>query len=201
MKKKKVIKNFQSFIDLEEFYISNLTLPIHKEMEETKNILCSKEITNEGKAKCLIRNAHQKHLIWHKENYKIVINKLAQSKLWERSYNNFEELYDTVEKEIMNLKGVGPLTVFDVSKRIGNVLRIEPIEYIYISRGAKKGAENLLGEKIKEERLPVEKFKRFFPSLSPLHIENVLCILKGYFIKNGINPNHEQEITIYLPKN
>ncbi|MCH5242611.1 MAG: hypothetical protein J1F67_09355 [Muribaculaceae bacterium] len=197
MKSKKIKRKFDSLDELVDFYINNITLPLKKELEETKEIILFPENKDQEKARALLRNAHQKHLIWRKEAYDKVVSKLMDAKHWNNNYKDFEDLYENVEETIHNFKYVGDLTVFDVAKRIGNAIGIQPKEFVYLSRGAKQGAEILLGERIKEKRLPVEKFRKYFPSLSPIHIENILCIMKEYFIKDGIDITKEYELKIY----
>ncbi len=104
---------------------------------------------------------------------------------WRYSPKNttFEDLYAEVEKR---MKGIpfcqGPLTVYDVSLRIGKCLGIEPKVFVYLSAGAKIGARRLLNQK----KLKNIESVSFFPS--PLcnepciYIEDILCTFKDVFL-------------------
>lgn len=85
--------------------------------------------------------------------------------------------------ELIRIKGIGDLTVYDTAVRIGYSFGLHP-EKVYIHRGAKTGAKNLLGRKAVHGRkflymheLPIE-----FQSLTPMEVENCLCIYKNSFL-------------------
>ena len=49
-------------------------------------------------------------------------------------FDNFEELYDYVEKNIIGIKGVGAVMVYDVALCLGERMepQVVPLEYVYI---------------------------------------------------------------------
>ena len=60
------------------------------------------------------------------------------------------------------------------------------------------GAEALLGRSISNDdfRLSVEEFIPYFRDLSATHIENILCIMKDYFVAQGITPCEAKRFNI-----
>lgn len=95
---------------------------------------------------------------------------------------DFEELINTVEKYTKNIEGIGKLTIYDTSLRIGFFLGIYP-KKIYLHAGTRKGALHLLGkEKIKGRKfLLKEELPKEFRELEPYEIEDILCIFKDKF--------------------
>ncbi len=87
---------------------------------------------------------------------------------------NFAMLHDLVEQEIGAIKGIGALTVYDISHRIGAHFGKAP-ERVYLHAGTKKGAAvfGLGGDSIDPWNLPFP-----FSRLTPAEIEDCLCIYK-----------------------
>ncbi|BAU27103.1 hypothetical protein DFP93_104191 [Aneurinibacillus soli] len=111
------------------------------------------------------------------------------------SLKDFDEL-----RELITIKGIGDLTVYDTADRIGYAFGLHP-EKVYIHRGAKTGAKNLLGRKAVRGRkflyiheLPVE-----FQNLTPREAENCLCIYKDSFL-TGKLPKPKKSCNGKLPK-
>lgn len=102
-------------------------------------------------------------------------------------YYYFEELIDDVKKCVV--KGIGDLTVYDTARRIGHVLplAVYPQRYVYLARGAKIGAEKLLGRPV-SFREPIDVFKPFFGDLPSICVEDILCIFHNFYIKGGVVP-------------
>ena len=105
---------------------------------------------------------------------------LKKSGILNRKFNDFEELYDAVKKLLVPavFKGDG-LAIYDIALRLGQLFnpKIEPRDYVYLSCGAKKAAEALLGRKVKF-REPISVFDPYFPGCSATDIEDILCIYK-----------------------
>ncbi len=145
--------------------------------------------------KRLVRGVHQHRLT--NDAINTAIEKLDLDKLFLRChFDNFEELHKYVSDRILSIKGISHLTVYDTALRIGSVLtpQIMPKDYVYLSRGALKGAKNLLaqnGKRLKLDnkiRLCTKVFQQFFSSFESADIEVMLCIYKDFFIFNGLNP-------------
>ena len=87
---------------------------------------------------------------------------------------DFTELYRLVENEIGIIRGVGPLTVYDVAHRIGTFLGKRPT-VVYLHAGTKAGAAalGLRGAMINTSSLPAA-----FSRLTAAEIEDCLCIYK-----------------------
>lgn len=98
---------------------------------------------------------------------------------------DFEQLYDFVASVIADIKGIGPLTVYDTAKRIGHLFDnpIYPEQYVYLSAGALDGAKVLLPNLKLKLREPRKLFEPFFCGLPSIFIEDMLCIFKNSFAK------------------
>lgn len=183
---------FSNWDELLNFYKENYEELLELEMLTTQAVCKSKEFSDNEKAEFLVMGGHQRRLNWHPEQKNEAIEMLSQSKLWEKSFKDFEELYQKVKETIGGIKYIGPLTVYDVAKRIGSAQDTHPEKFVYLSCGAREGAENLLGPKVNIGRYPVEIFSKYFKDLSPSHVENILCVLKKAFIKDGINKAYDK---------
>jgi hypothetical protein len=89
---------------------------------------------------------------------------------------SFEELHDRVAESIGRIRGIGALTVYDVSFRIGAFLGVMP-RRVYLHGGALAGARALDAAFQAGPRRP-EAFPRWFRALEPWEIENCLCVYK-----------------------
>lgn len=125
------------------------------------------------------RHAHQRRIPGHVLALAERHLQRAAGKL--RNAACFRELHDAVEQEIGSIKGIGPLTVYDVSQRIGAFFGIEP-DAVYLHAGTRDGARafGLSGKYIARTQLP-----RAFLKLSPGEIEDCLCIYKDQL--RGLN--------------
>lgn len=108
-------------------------------------------------------------------------------------FNNFEDLYDTVESIIKSIRGIGDLAIYDISVRIGNhqTPKILPSEYVYIHAGTRTGAEKALGRRINVKRLPIGTFSHipYLNGMNALEIEDFLCIYKNVIPHSTSNGN------------
>lgn len=92
-----------------------------------------------------------------------------------RSAKSFEELHAIVQQAIGGIKGIGVLTVYDISHRLGAYLGLEP-DLVYLHRGTRDGARALgLGGK---NTLDPSELPAPFSRLKPYEIEDCLCIYK-----------------------
>ena len=188
---------FSTFEELVGFYESDLQLPLLKELALCRAAV-KLPLDNRRKAEILLMGGHQWHLNIRKraEAKNDIIEKLAETKLWERKYTCFEDIYKDVVKAVDGILYAGALTRYDVAKRIGFCCGVEP-EQVYLHSGARIGAKRLLGiERLSGDTLPVEKFHKFFPTLSALHIENLLCIAKDLFAEGRICEDKELDSDI-----
>ena len=188
---------FSTFEELVGFYESDLQLPLLKELALCRAAV-KLPLDNRRKAEILLMGGHQWHLNIRKraKAKDHIIGQLEESKLWERKYTNFEEVYEAVAAAIGATRYVGDLTLYDVAKRIGFCCGHEP-EQVYLHGGARVGARNLLGvTRLYGKKKSVGQFGKFFPTLSALHIENILCIAKELFAKGRICEDKELDSDI-----
>jgi hypothetical protein len=93
---------------------------------------------------------------------------------------DFSALHRVVEGEIGSMKGIGTLTVYDISHRIGAHFGKAP-GLVYLHAGTRAGARvfDISGDSFNPEALP-----KAFLRLAPSEIEDCLCIYKDE-LRNG----------------
>ncbi len=124
------------------------------------------------------RNNHQRRL--KMKDLKYFTENLMKKEAEIRTSGKFEKLLTIVES--CKVKGNGELTCYDVANRIGCKIGVYP-KKVYLHAGTKKGAERLLGFKIRKKH--IEKLDLPDPlrdsSLTCAEIEDILCIYKEKF--------------------
>lgn len=181
---KKII-NVNSFSELVDIYNKYQRNGMIIELESTALLLQSANFTNEEKAEILLMGGHQWHLrMSSKKAFRDNILKiLAQAKLWNNNYNSFEDLYKDVDKLFCKTKYIGPLTKYDIAKRLSNSIinPCPPSTFTYLASHSLDGARILFGEKVVKKSaismlIKTAKFTHYFGNMSALDIENILCI-------------------------
>ena len=117
---------------------------------------------------------------------KEAIKNLNKVNILSVKYNNFEVLYADVRNAIGMIKGIGDLTIYDTALRLGFIMFpiVLPGEYIYLARGAKRGAEKLLGKTV-HFREHISIFTPYFGNLSNHFIEDFLCVMEDFLCMGG----------------
>ena len=160
----------------------------HGHWNELNNVLKFK-LSHSSKKKALlamcVKGAHQYCI--SKQSIKDAVIILTKAKILSTKYNNFEVLYDDVKNAIGNIKGIGDLTIYDTALRIGFIMYpiVLPNEYVYLARGAKRGAENLLGKTV-HYREHISIFAPYFGNLSSHFVEDFLCVMEDFLSKGGV---------------
>ncbi|WP_282774577.1 hypothetical protein [Phaeodactylibacter xiamenensis] len=126
------------------------------------------------------RNGHQRRL--KKLDLEKFAANLIDNKDKIEAAKTFDELLKVVES--CKIKGVGELTCYDTANRIGAKLKLKP-DLIYLHAGTKKGAEKLLGMKLRDKCIRKVDLPAPFQTdeLTPAEIEDILCIYKDRFDK------------------
>jgi len=88
----------------------------------------------------------------------------------------FAELHDTVREVIGDIRGIGPLTIYDTALRIGAYLGLEPGK-VYLHAGTREGAKSL-GFGPRRRYLQLSELPEPFHNLKPREVEDCLCIYK-----------------------
>lgn len=88
----------------------------------------------------------------------------------------FHQLLEEVDKEIGGIDGIGTLTVYDISTRLGAFLQLEP-DRVYLHCGTRDGARHLLPVAGRTWIWPNE-LPTAFSALRPRELEDCLCIFK-----------------------
>lgn len=103
--------------------------------------------------------------------------------------SDFEQLYSCISSIIGGINGIGNLTIYDVSLRIGIRNNLPPKNYVYLHAGPRISAKCL--QKIgiislprkQTPRVPISVFSKFCPGMSSKDIEHNLCIKKKKILK------------------
>lgn len=184
--------SFSTFEEMIAVYLQSGFIGLEAELDFFRKLGAKNDVSDAIKAEAVLTGYHQRYLNFGKAKpFKdVAMARLVSSQLWNKSFVNFEMLYDAVSDSLKNISYIKDITKYDVAKRIGAMLgnEIQPQKFVYIQNGAKIGAEALLEKSISKDvfRLSVEEFTPYFRSLSATHIENILCIMKDYFVAEGI---------------
>ena len=127
--------------------------------------------------------------VQRKKLVKDAVGSLVKANVLSFSGGDFEDLYDKVKGAIGALPGVGLLVLYDTTKMIGHILspKVLPEKYVYTQSGAKVGAKTLLGVSRMGMRVPTSLLHPYFPKVSSIYIEDILCIYKKWFVKGGVS--------------
>jgi hypothetical protein len=86
---------------------------------------------------------------------------------------SFEQLYDVVAKA--SPWGIGPMSKYAVTERVGAYLGIKPEAYLYVHAGPLQGWKRLTGHAPPEGRVPVSSLPPPLRRIELYHVENLLC--------------------------
>lgn len=89
---------------------------------------------------------------------------------------NFDDLFNLLERLLVPIKGVGELYVYDTALRIGAKIGLLPRK-VYLHAGTRVGAK-ALGLDGKAKAIEVSQLPDWLHQLEPHEIEDVLCIFK-----------------------
>jgi hypothetical protein len=90
-------------------------------------------------------------------------------------FNSFESIYSWIKSVTDRVKGLGVTTAYDVARRLGAWLNMQPT-MVYLHAGAAEGAKKLV---IKGETVSLNDFPQEIQKLGATHAENFLCIYKN----------------------
>lgn len=117
-----------------------------------------------------------------REKLRTYYNKLLRYAKAIETCNSFDDLYKKLEEGY--IKGIGLLTMYDIAIRIAAFMEkncskttIFP-DKVYLHAGSEKGAEKLLGRKVKRQE-PKSVFPPALQSLTCDEIETFLCNMKA----------------------
>lgn len=186
---------------LQDYYQKGFLQKELNRVQKLYNSYISKKISLVDFYYKLIKGPHQIRLS------KIVVQQAAQNLAnninisnLQGQFQSFEDLYNKVRNLIL-IKGISNLTVYDVAMRIGSLVNLEPQNYVYVARGAMIGVRKLLGNNIVRKKLingvklPISLFSNLFPGVCSRDLEVILCIYKEYFLLNGFCPNSLAQIS------
>ena len=91
-------------------------------------------------------------------------------------FDSFHAVYSWVESVTRPINGLGATTTYDVARRLGAWLGMQP-EMVYLHAGAAEGAKNL---GIEGEMVSLNDFPDEIQNLRATHAETFLCIYKHF---------------------
>lgn len=116
----------------------------------------------------------------HSHQYRVA-NKLAEGlevaladRMQPEDFTDFQSLYDWVKSIAGRVKGLGSITAYDVARRLGAWLKLEPV-VVYLHGGTTTGAKKF---GVEGEIAPLDGFPQEIQALGATHAENFLCIYK-----------------------
>jgi len=90
------------------------------------------------------------------------------------SLKDFQSLHIWVKSVVGRVRGLGTTTAYDIARRLGAWLRLEPSK-VYLHAGTAAGARKF---GVEGEIAPLSAFPKELQSLGATHAENFLCIYK-----------------------
>lgn len=96
-------------------------------------------------------------------------------------FRDFQSVYDWVQSIVAGVKGLGVTTAYDVARRLGAWLRLEPV-VVYLHAGTAAGARKF---GVEGEMAPLSAFPKEVQLLGATHAENFLCIYKNQISSNA----------------
>ena len=122
------------------------------------------------------RHGHQRRIIQPALNESARRLLGVQDKI--KMCRDFEDLRGFVDSTIRDIWGIGTLTIYDISLRVGAKLGLYP-QAVYLHRGVISGAK-ALGLNYRQKLVPIKDIPEPISSnLEPYEIEDFLCICKG----------------------
>lgn len=143
-----------------------------------KTLMSAVSVSARGITKENVKHPHQYRI--PKEVLKTAEQRLIGAINHFDEIDDFDKLHSIVSDLITPISGIGQLTVYDITQRIGAFLGVEP-KVIYLHAGTRVGAKALgfSGNSVTKQELPAA-----FSRLSPGEIEDCLCIFKNSFGQN-----------------
>lgn len=161
---------------------SNHQLSLDKIKKFYQNIATIEDVikyASKGVTPDLLKHPHQRRIpnsVLNKFS-----NKLLKKKKEIQEVKNFESLYLIIGNN--KIKGIGDLTVYDTTLRIGFYLKIYPTK-LFVQAGSKVGYMRLVN--VSHVSNPVANIciPELLRNIKKYHLENFLCIYKKCFLKN-----------------
>lgn len=140
-------------------------------------------------ARCLLpsrkRHPHQRRIpksVLAEAERRLIENTAAL-----RRSSSFDELHNLIAHLVGPIPGIGELTVYDISQRIGSRFVLEP-ERVYLHSGTRVGAR-VLGFDGRRASIEVAELpEELREQLRPRELEDLLCIYKDALAKASFLP-------------
>lgn len=133
-----------------------------------------------------VQGMHQRRLSTKAVNKATEI--LVSAGVISKSYHDFEEIYEEVDKLIGHVRGIGKLTVYDTALKLGCTMnpRVFPRDYVYLMANAPyNAAYRYYGRKLHDIE-PIATFAADFGEIPSMFIEDFFCVMHKYIIGKGM---------------
>ena len=132
-----------------------------------------------------VQGMHQRRLSTKAVNKATEI--LVNAGVISKSYHNFEEIYEEVNKLIGHVSGIGKLTVYDTALKLGCIMnpRVFPRDNVYLMAAAPYNAAcRYYGKKLSNIE-PVGTFAADFGEIPSMFIEDFFCVMHKCILRKG----------------
>ena len=173
-------ENLWSYTDVVKAYIRDYRPDASRLLQFFKQCK-SLEIAIEYAAGCKLPSG-QRHPHQYRLSKSVLVEaqrRLRASTSQLQSCETFAELHEIVADRIGGIKGIGSLTVYDISHHLGAYRGLEP-EVVYLHAGAALGAKALRLNH-HAESLDLRDVPAAFRRLRPHEIEDCLCLYRDEF--------------------
>ncbi len=139
-----------------------------------KNITWSEALARAWRSRFENEKMHS-HQCRVAHNLKLGLKVSLADNIQPNDFKDFERVYSWVKSVTDRVRGLGATTAYDVARRLGAWLNIQPT-MVYLHAGAAEGAKKL---GIKGEIVALNDFPQEIQNLGATHAENFLCIYKN----------------------
>lgn len=179
--------NHYSLNNIEEI-VSGCAIFIRLKSNKLQRLWCNKQNHTNINQNNLVYGWPNEHQWWMKNNnaFRTKIANVIRNKILPKKskFNDFDDLYDELLK--INITS-GDLFRYDLTRRLAYCMKLQPSKYVYLHRGAEKGAMILHSKGLVKlpanysKRVDLSVFAGLFPNMDSIDIENLLCIHKKDF--------------------
>ena len=196
-----IAARFSSFSDLAAAYAACYRPALLAEHRLVRQVVQGTEFSDMEKAEVVLIGEHQRRLssVPRLQAHRAEALRHVAATLGDfRHYDDFEALYADVCAHYGGDPWVGPLTRYDMARRIGAALpeAVQPQDFVYLESEAYMAACCLLDDKDLTHCVPLGVFPAELAALGALHVERALGVFRRVISRGATIPSH----TFRLPR-
>lgn len=92
---------------------------------------------------------------------------------------SFESFFYAYETNLYNVKGIGPVSIYDYAVRTAAWAKRSPHNYLYLHAGVREGLSSLFGRKIYAKRVLRRTLPAALQTISTDEIEDLICTYRS----------------------